>query len=113
LSLEVLEKFLCGFLSGGGFFFGFFTGGLGALGVLGEEFGKLLHRLVIIHFPDGRKLTGHAEQGLFKQLAFRIGLLGLAVGAVEIAHTDFGGDIVIEAPAGAVELGPLQGLGGN
>jgi hypothetical protein len=32
---------------------------------------------------------------------------------VSTSFTDFGGDIVIEAPAGAVELGPLQGLGGN
>src|SRR5688572_29368524 len=82
------EQALCGFF-GGGLFLGLFAGSLGVLGVLGEEFGELLHRLVIIHFPDRSKLAGHAEQGLLEQLAFRIGLLGLAVGAVEIAH-DFG-----------------------
>ena len=68
-SLEVLEKLLCGFFGGSGFFFRLFAGGLGALGVLGEEFGELLHRLIIINLPDGSQFAGHAEQGLLEQLA--------------------------------------------
>ncbi len=36
------EHALCGFFSGG-LFLGLFAGGLGALGVLGEKFGELLH----------------------------------------------------------------------
>src|SRR5690349_20010985 len=57
-----------------------------AVGVLGEEGLDLLDRHVVVDLLHRGDLARHALERLLEKLAFGIGLLGLALGAVEVAH---------------------------
>src|SRR5436190_20458309 len=108
----------------GGLDFGLLGGDSTSLGALGEHLGDALDGTPLVELLDRGDLACHAVQRRLVQLALGVGLLGLALRPVEIAHHLSDGDEVTRvdfrlvllraaAPHGALDPRPsLEGLHG-
>src|SRR4051812_15428845 len=79
-----------------------------AVGVLFEKGLEFLDREIVVDAFDRADLARHALQSLLEKLAFGIGLLGLLLRAIEVAHDLGDGDEIPRIDLGFVFLSPAR-----